>query len=97
MPTPTHAALYLLFINLLAFALFGADKRRAQNGRWRIPERTLFLAAILGGSIGAIAGMRIFRHKTRHKRFFIGLPVILAAEVLLTVLFLYWNYRPAPL
>ncbi len=81
--------LYLLFINILAFVLFCTDKFRAQNGRWRISERTLFLSAILGGSVGAILGMKIFRHKTKHKRFAIGLPLILAAQVALAVVLLY--------
>lgn len=82
--SPAHLPwLYLIFINLLAFALFGADKRRAKTARRRISERTLFLSALLGGSAGAILGMRCFRHKTLHKRFRYGLPLILAAQVLL--------------
>ncbi len=78
-------ALCLLLINLLAFVLFGLDKRRAQTGRWRISEKALFLSALLGGSPGAILGMKFFHHKTLHKRFRYGLPLILAAQVLLCV------------
>ena len=57
---------YLVAVNIVAFALMGIDKKRAINHAWRIPEKTLFLSAILGGSIGAIAGMQVFRHKTKH-------------------------------
>ena len=74
---------YLLGINLLAFLLFGIDKWKARQGRWRIPEATLLLLAALGGSIGALAGMCVFHHKTKHKKFAIGLPLILLAQVVL--------------
>lgn len=83
---------YLLAINLLALFLMGLDKCKARRGKWRIPERTLFLSAILGGSIGAILGMRCFRHKTRHRSFVVGMPLILMLQVLLAVGFLIW-YR----
>lgn len=73
---------YLYAVNLLALALFGADKRRAVRGQRRIPERVLLGAAVLGGSVGAIGGMLAFRHKTRKSRFSVGLPVILALQVL---------------
>lgn len=78
--------IYLIIINLLAFLAMYIDKRRAQYGKWRIKEHTLFLLAFLGGSIGAIVGMYAFRHKTQKARFFIGFPVILIAEVLLAIL-----------
>lgn len=68
---------YLFFINVLAFFLMGIDKRKAELGRWRIPERTLFLSAFLGGGVGAIAGMQLFRHKTKHRSFTVGMPLIL--------------------
>lgn len=74
--------LYLVIINLTAFVLMGVDKRRAIKGLWRIPEKTLFMTAILGGSIGAILGMRIFHHKTKHLKFVIGLPAILFLQLL---------------
>ena len=75
--------LYLLLINALAFALMLADKQKARKNRWRIPERTLLLTALLGGSIGALAGMYAFHHKTRHLKFTLGVPAILAAQIFL--------------
>lgn len=78
-------ALYLIAANLAAFALMGADKRRAQRCRWRIPERTLFLSALVGGSLGAILGMYFFHHKTKHLHFVVGLPLILLAQLILGV------------
>ena len=72
---------YLLLVNLAAFVLMGLDKRRARRERWRIPEKTLFLPAVLGGSVGAIAGMYLFRHKTRHWYFRLGLPALLLLQV----------------
>ena len=77
------AAVYLLVMNLIGFALMGADKRRAKRHAWRIPEKTLFLAAILGGSFGAWAGMYVFHHKTKHRYFVVGMPLILAAQITL--------------
>lgn len=77
---------YLVIANLAAFFLMGRDKKLAkkENAR-RIPEKALFLSAILGGSVGAIVGMRFFRHKTRHWYFVIGMPVILIAQLALAV------------
>ena len=72
---------YLILANLAALLLMGLDKSRARRHRWRIPERTLFLSAVLGGSAGAIAGMWLFRHKTRHWYFVLGMPAILALQV----------------
>lgn len=88
-------AIYLAAINVITFIMFGADKARAVKGRWRISEAALILAALLGGSIGALAGMRIFHHKTRHRKFTIGIPVILALQIILMVI--YYPYIPAPL
>lgn len=76
---------YLVMINLAAFGLMAADKHRARRHRWRIPERTLFAAALLGGSLGAIAGMVLCRHKTKHWYFVVGMPLILAVQVALCV------------
>ena len=78
-------AAYLLAVNLAGFALMGIDKRRARRGRWRISEKALFLPALLGGSVGAIAGMRVFHHKTKHWYFRFGLPALLAAQAALAV------------
>lgn len=80
--------LYLVVINVVAFLAFGLDKLKAKADAWRIPEKTLLGLAIIGGSVGAILGMRTFRHKTRHKQFSVGLPVILALQLILVVLLL---------
>ena len=77
---------YLLLMNLAAFVTFGADKRRAKRQAWRVPEKTLFLLAALGGSLGAVCGMCAFRHKTRHWYFRWGLPAILLAHCALLLL-----------
>lgn len=76
-------AKYLGLINLWALALFFIDKRRSIKGQWRIKESTLLITALLGGSIGAIIGMNWFRHKTKHAKFKIGLPLILCLQLLL--------------
>lgn len=86
MPSFTRIVfIYLVIINLIAFLLMAMDKSRARKHHWRIPEKTLFLSAILGGSIGAIAGMYTFHHKTRHRYFVIGMPAILILQVVLAV------------
>ena len=77
--------LYLLLINAAAFLLMLVDKLKAKKNRWRIPERTLFGSALLGGSIGAILGMYTFRHKTRHLSFTLGMPAILIAQIALAI------------
>lgn len=76
---------WLVVVNLLAFSLFGQDKRRAQRGAWRISETALLLTAVLGGSLGALAGMRVFHHKTRHLKFTITVPVLLVLQTGLAV------------
>jgi uncharacterized membrane protein YsdA (DUF1294 family) len=76
---------YLLLVSLIAFCLMGWDKRQAVKERWRVRERTLLLAAILGGSPGAILGMRVFHHKTKHWYFWYGLPAILLVQLGLAV------------
>lgn len=73
--------IYLGIMNLAAFILFGADKSKAVHHRWRIPEATLFLSALLGGGIGAWIGMYVFHHKTRKWYFVIGIPVITIAQL----------------
>lgn len=81
--TPVQIALvaWLALINLAAFGAMGVDKRRAKRDAWRIRERTLFLLALFGGSVGAIVGMRIFHHKTRHWYFVVGMPAILIVQI----------------
>ena len=76
---------YLLIVNIIAFAMMGIDKGRAKRGAWRISEKALFISALIGGSIGAICGMQFFRHKTKHLKFTLGLPAILAAQTLLAL------------
>lgn len=73
--------LYLLLINALALVLMLVDKRKARNNLWRIPERTLMLTAALGGSVGALIGMYLFRHKTKHPKFTVGIPAILVVQI----------------
>ena len=75
--------LYLAVNNLIAFGFMAADKRRAQKHRWRIPEHTLFAAALLGGSLGALLGMYLCHHKTKHWYFVVGMPLILAVQIAL--------------
>ena len=79
---------WLLIINLISFLLYRSDKRRAIRHQWRIPERTLILLAIVGGSIGALLGMLIYHHKTRHPKFTIGVPCIQLIHICLICLYL---------
>ncbi|MBQ7800727.1 MAG: DUF1294 domain-containing protein [Oscillospiraceae bacterium] len=81
---------YLLIINALGFAVMLADKRKAKKNKWRIPEARLMGVATIGGSIGVLAGMYVFRHKTQHPKFTIGVPVILAAQIVLAVFLISW-------
>lgn len=74
---------YLLAVNVVAFAAFGIDKYKAKRGLWRISEATLLLLAVVGGSIGALMGMRIWHHKTQHAKFRYGLPLIILAQIAL--------------
>ena len=76
---------YLLAVNITSFLLYGIDKYKAKKGRWRISEATLLLMAVIGGSIGAWVGMRIWHHKTIHKMFKYGIPVIIIFQVALAV------------
>ena len=76
---------YLAAINVFTFLVYGIDKLRAKRGAWRIPEKTLFLLPLLGGSVGAIAGMKVFHHKTKHRYFQYGLPLILLLQIALVV------------
>lgn len=77
---------YLTIINIIGFFSMGIDKYKAVHHKWRIPEKTLFIIALMGGSAGSIVGMQLFRHKTKHPSFFIGMPVILILQVLITIL-----------
>lgn len=77
--------IYLILINILAFILMYLDKKRAIKKEWRISEGTLILTSILGGSIGSLIGMYTFRHKTKHLKFKLGIPIILAIQLLLII------------
>ena len=77
---------YLLIVNAVGFILMLVDKIKAKKNKWRIPEATLFLMAVIGGSVGSLLGMYTFRHKTKHIKFIIGMPLILAAQVILCIL-----------
>lgn len=81
--------IYLLTINLVAFILFGIDKWKAEKQKWRIPESTLLSLAALGGSIGAWIGMKVWHHKTLHKKFKYGVPAIFILQIALVGWFLY--------
>ena len=76
---------YLLAINFVSFFLYGIDKYKAKKGRWRISEATLLMMAVIGGSIGAWVGMRLWHHKTMHKKFKYGIPLIIILQVCLVV------------
>lgn len=76
---------YIIIINVVGFLLMGIDKKKAIKHAWRIPEATLFTVAIIGGSIGSILGMQIFRHKTRRWHFVYGMPAILIIQILLII------------
>ena len=77
--------IYLAAVNILAFVLMGEDKKRAKAGEYRIKEGTLFFVAVIGGSVGAILGMYVFRHKTQHKYFVFGMPAILLFHALIAL------------
>ena len=77
--------IYLAAVNILAFVLMGEDKKRAKAGEHRIKEGTLFFVAVIGGSVGAILGMYVFRHKTQHKYFVFGMPAILLFHALIAL------------
>ena len=77
--------IYLLAVNAVTFIVYGIDKYKAKHAKWRISEATLILLAVIGGSIGAWCGMKVWHHKTMHKKFKYGVPVILLLQVALTV------------
>ena len=86
-----HIALtYLAVVNVVTFIVYGIDKWKAKNSKWRIPEATLLGLAVIGGSIGAWMGMKTWHHKTLHKKFRLGVPLILIAQIAL-LMFVYLN------
>ena len=78
--------IYLILINALGFFLMIADKSRARKNRRRVPEATLMFVAVIGGSVGSLAGMYLVRHKTRHLKFTVGIPVILTLQIVAAIL-----------
>ena len=72
---------YIVIMNVIAFVVYGIDKSKARRKRWRIPEHTLIFLAFIGGSVGALLGMYFFHHKTKHPKFYIGIPAILAFHI----------------
>lgn len=78
--------IYFIIINLFTFFVMWIDKNRAKKGKWRVPENTLLLLVLLGGGVGGIAGMYLFRHKTQKAKFVIGFPTILICEIILIIL-----------
>ncbi|MEF2699697.1 MAG: DUF1294 domain-containing protein [Oscillospiraceae bacterium] len=84
----------LAAVNVAAFAAMGIDKAKAKAGAWRVPEAALFLLAVLGGSVGGILGMQLFRHKTKHKTFTVGFPAILVCQLALAAyILLKWKWN----
>ena len=79
---------YLIVINIVTFLVYGIDKWKAKQGSWRIAEATLLMLPVIGGSIGALLGMKIWHHKTMHKKFKYGLPLILLVQIALIYLIL---------
>ena len=77
---------YLIVINVVTFTVYGIDKLKAKQGSWRISEATLLILAVIGGSIGAMLGMKVWHHKTMHKKFKYGLPLILLVQIALIYL-----------
>ena len=85
--TLKNIIIYLIAINVIGFLAMGIDKRKAEKGKWRIQEKTLFMITVLGGGIGTISGMYTFRHKTQKIGFTIGLPAILILEIITVIYF----------
>lgn len=81
-------AIYLVIANCVGFAAMGIDKSKAKRGAWRIPEKTMFLLSIIGGSVGVWLGMYAFHHKTKHWYFVIGMPLILVGQIALVIYFI---------
>lgn len=79
---------YLVIVNVAGFLMAFIDKRKAIKNKWRVPEKSLFLSAILGGGIGLYMGFKTFRHKTLHKRFMIGVPLIVILQLLIIIFFI---------
>jgi uncharacterized membrane protein YsdA (DUF1294 family) len=79
----------MVLVNIIGFALMGIDKRKARKNAFRVPEATLFAMAIIGGSLGSFLGMHLFRHKTKHLSFIIGMPAILVIQIVIGILLFF--------
>lgn len=88
-----NAIIYIVIINIIAFLAMYIDKRKAKYGKWRISEYALFILVLLGGGFGGIAGMYIFRHKTKKTRFVIGFPAILIFEIFVIVYYTFFAFK----
>lgn len=86
-----YLLIYLIIINIVAFIVYAWDKRKAKKGVWRTPESILLLLAAVGGSVGALLAMYMLRHKTNHKKFFLGVPAILIAQLAIAAYFLLFS------
>ena len=89
----SYIVLYLAIINLTGFMIMGIDKRKARKRAWRIPESTLFVIALVGGSLGTTVGMHFFHHKTRHWYFLYGMPAILFLQIAIIVILIYSPFQ----
>lgn len=85
--TIKNISIFLITINLISFLAMWIDKYKAKKGKWRIQEKTLIILSLVGGSIGSLCGMYIFRHKTKKMRFSIGIPAILIFQILLIIVY----------
>lgn len=93
MKTELIVLAYIALISVVAFAAMGIDKKKAEKHKWRVPEKVLFLFVLLGGGLGGILGMQVFRHKTKHWYFAVGFPLIAIIEyaAIIYLLFIKWN------
>ena len=87
-----YILIYFALINLLAFIMFCVDKRAAQNNGWRISEKALIIVSMLGGSVGSLVSMNMFRHKTKKMKFILGIPIILALQIAFIIYMCYNGY-----
>ena len=88
--TMQNIIIYLIIINIIGFSVMYIDKQKAKKGKWRIPEKTIFIITVLGGGIGTISGMYTFRHKTQKLHFTIGLPTITILEIIGVIYFTFF-------